>query len=480
MTPAGTAIVVGGAALIAAVLAAVLVVRGRGVLLSRLRGSIEASLTGMVAPLTVRIAMIETSGAGLSGLKISVENLDLLSPDGRRWATFGRITATVPPAALLPFRRAGRAGLGGPWLFSRTTVDVLRPQPPFEDLHGIATPGETGLRFDIAGGRWGVLSVGGAMVNVEHRENEPAEIDTRIRCSGAAVHALRTVTTPPLDIVDTANFDLTDLGGAVETESRVRVTFTDDPMIDHRTTARIRNLRLPGGPAGATLDRGRFDVTVENRAVELDGGILLGGTPIDIRFSRSTETPRRRVRFDGADVDALAKALGLSGRLEGGVFRLELERSTDDRPWTGELSLHSARIVEAPLLARLLTMASLPGLLSTLTDTGLVIDRARAGISVDDGRLTLDPIGITVDQLEITGRASIGLECRSIDARGRLIPAASLQRLASTVPLVGAFLEGFGRKNTPLVATEFSVSGPLSNPEIIVYPLSSLPGIPQR
>jgi hypothetical protein len=119
-------------------------------------------------------------------------------------------------------------------------------------------------------------------------------------------------------------------------------------------------------------------------------------------------------------------------------------------------------------------MASLSGLLSTLTNDGLMIDHGHTEISLETGLIRCSSTRISIDQLEITGDIEIQLENGHIEGEGLLIPAATLQRLVGAVPVVGAFLEGLGLKNSAIVATRFTVSGPSTAPEIIVFPLSSL------
>lgn len=453
---------------------AVFCLRRHPLSLDRFRRTLEVSLSEMAAPLHATVGALELTNVGFFGLEITAREIRLLSDDSHTWVSFGHITFRAPVSAALSSSTLNRSTK--PWAFSGATVDALAPQTPFESLHGIATATDDTLRFDIAGGRWGESTIDGGVVTLEGLESDLPRADISFRCGGGATHALQVVTTPPLDLVNPSILQGNPVRGSIEADIRLVFAFDELPRMEHRTRAEIRHLRLPQVFAGQGLTEGNFDVTVTNEESTFEGTAHLGGIPTTLRYSMSVENHLEKLTVNTADIGALVASLDISGRLIGGRLKVALDRLSQhgDGPWSGSAEAHNVRILQAPLLARLLTMASLSGLVSTLSNNGLTVGHARAEITASPERIRCTSIRISIDQLEITGTIDYCRNTGHIESEGLLIPAASLQRLVGAVPVLGAILEGFGKKNTPIAATRFTLKGQLSQPEIKVFPLSSL------
>ncbi len=441
--------------------------RQRPLSLERFRPQLEEVLSDSAAPLQATVGSLEATRLKWSGVEITVREIRLLSEDGHLWVSFAQVTLQAPLSAVLSPRSLET--FPGPWLFSGAMVDALFPQPPFEGLHGIATSTDEGLRFDIAGGRFGRITIGSGTILIgEDRGN------ISFHCNATASAALQTVTAAPLEVVDPSLFPTTGIEGMVEADIGLTFAFDDLPRMDHRARAGVSDLRLPNAIGGLDLTKGLFDITVANDTVTVEGTAHLGGVPTTLRYSKPARSQPETLIIDTADVGSLATSMDISGRLAGGRLGVRLARSCDDEPWSGSVGIQDFRILQAPLLSRLLTMASLTGLVSTLISDGLRVNDAHADLTIESEKLRCTSVKISVDQLEITGQVDFHLKTDRIQGDGLLIPAAALQRLVGAVPVLGAFLEGLGKKNAPIVATKFTLSGPLSYPEITVHPLSSI------
>lgn len=446
--------------------------RRRPLSLERFRPQLEEILNNRAAPLQATAGGLEATRIRWSGIEITVRDIRLLGEDGHLWASFAQVTFQASLSAVLSPRSLET--FSGPLLFSGATVDALSPQVPFEALHGIATATDDTLRFDIAGGRWAEVAVTGGTIILEGLDEDRTKADISFHCNAPARAALQTVTAAPLEVVDPSLFPATGIEGTVDADIGLKFSFDQLPQMDHSTKAEIYDLRLPNAIGGLDLTKGLVDITVVNETVSVGGTAHLGGVPTTLRYSKPVRSQPETLIVDTADVGSLAASMDISGRLAGGRLGVRLARSTDDEPWSGSVGIHDIQILQAPLLSRLLTMASLTGLVSTLISDGLRVNDAHADLSIGSEKLRCTSVKISVDQLEITGQVNFHLKTDRIQGEGLLIPAAALQRLVGAVPVIGAFLEGFGMKNTPIVATKFTLSGPLSYPEITVHPLSSI------
>lgn len=442
--------------------------------LERYRRPLEISLSEKVAPLHATVERLEMTKVGLFSIEITARNIALVSDDAHIWAAFGLATFRAPLSAILSPRSLATST--NPWLFSDTTVDALAPQSPFESLHGVATATADTLRFDIADGRWGEAEVSGGVVTLTEVEEARTRAEISFHCSGPATEALQVVTTPPLDLVNPSIVPTESVDGSIEADIHLDFAFDELPRMEHNTRAEIRNLRLPQVFGGQDLTEGDFDLAVSNKGSTVNGTTNLGGIQAALHHSKSVEDHLERLTITAADVGALVDSLDISGRLSGGRLRVALERALEpsNGTWSGSADVHTVHILQAPLLARLLTMASLSGLMSTLSNNGLTVGHARADITASAERICCRSIRVSIDQLEITGSIDYCRTTGHVESEGLMIPAASLQRLVGAVPILGSFLEGLGKKNAPIAATRFTLTGPLSEPEIRVSPLSSL------
>src|SRR5690554_4231920 len=109
----------------------------------------------------------------------------------------------------------------------------------------------------------------------------------------------------------------------------------------------------------------------------------------------------------------------------------------DFEVWAADYSL-----VEAPAMARLLTIASLSGLGNVLAGEGIAFQRLTGNVQLADGRLSSDLVRAFGPSLGITARGHLDLEGSDSDVRGTLVPAYSINRVLGAIPLLGFLLTG--------------------------------------
>jgi hypothetical protein len=185
------------------------------------------------------------------------------------------------------------------------------------------------------------------------------------------------------------------------------------------------------------------------------------------------QTPEQRTfSLTADDTGALMKILDASGALEGGRLRSE---GTVDRQGTarGVISIGSYRLVEAPLLARVLSVAALTGILDSLSGEGIGFDGLYAPFVLTDHAVTIKDFRTSGSALGLTAEGWIDLDSRSVDLAGTIVPAYAVNGLLGRIPLVGGLFSGF-TEGGGLIAVTYSIKGPVDDPQISVNPLSAL------
>ena len=171
---------------------------------------------------------------------------------------------------------------------------------------------------------------------------------------------------------------------------------------------------------------------------------------------------------------AVLRGLDIEKDIRGGTLtsRAVADTKTPDSPFVGNLTIKDFRIVGTPILARVLTLASFSGIVDTLNGKGIGFTRLDGRYTYGNHTYQLNDFKLYGSALGILINGYANLKDSTIKLSGTLIPAYGINNVIGQVPIVGSIL-GKG-----VLATSFTVDGPLDNPKTEVYPLSTLaPGI---
>ena len=145
----------------------------------------------------------------------------------------------------------------------------------------------------------------------------------------------------------------------------------------------------------------------------------------------------------------------------------------------GELKISDFKVVDVPVLARLLNIGSLQGMSDLLQGEGISFAQLTVPFwleeelfGIEDGRASGQALGLTVNGV-------IDRQREVADLRGSIVPAYMLNSVLGYVPVVGQLL--VNRKGEGVIGFTYGVEGPLSEPQLVVNPLSALaPGFLRR
>ena len=228
-------------------------------------------------------------------------------------------------------------------------------------------------------------------------------------------------------------------------------------------------------------DRGVDQVAVKARRVadvwqKVDlVGTVGEGTPLKVKVR-----PDGGVRYlliGSDDAGAVLRAFDIADGVQGG--RLAISGTFDDEadgaPLTGEAVIADFRLRDAPIIAKVLTLASFTGIRNTLTGKGIDFDEFRAEFSMVDGAIETKDALIKGSQLALTANGTVDTRADDLDLGGEIIPAYTLNNLFNQIPVLGEILGG---EDSGVFAATYRVVGPVGNPKVTVNPLSALaPGL---
>ncbi|WP_420347280.1 AsmA-like C-terminal region-containing protein [Pelagibius sp.] len=174
------------------------------------------------------------------------------------------------------------------------------------------------------------------------------------------------------------------------------------------------------------------------------------------------------------DLGALLRATNITDTIVGGTIRIlgSSAGPTPTHPINAKVVARDFVMVEAPALAKLLTVASFTGVLDLLRGDGIGFSGMDGEFVLDDGVATTELMRIYGPALGLTSRGKIDFDDDVIDLTGTVVPAYSVNSFIGNIPLLGPLLTG--GEGEGLIAVVYGVRGRVEDPEVSVNPLSAL------
>ena len=182
----------------------------------------------------------------------------------------------------------------------------------------------------------------------------------------------------------------------------------------------------------------------------------------------------RQLNVQSEDGGALLHTIGAFDGMEGGDLSVSGDYTESENGSTleGHLVIGEHVIKEAPVLAKILSLASLTGFIDTLQGNGIRFSKLKLPfklyndvITITDGKTHGDAIGMTVE-------GTITFPKKTLDLNGTVVPSYNLNTAIDKVPVVGDILTG--GKGEGVFAARYSISGTPKDTDVGVNPLSML------
>ena len=161
----------------------------------------------------------------------------------------------------------------------------------------------------------------------------------------------------------------------------------------------------------------------------------------------------------------------------GGMFKASIFYKNRVK-MSGSLEIREFRIKNAPVLAQIISSASIIGLLDNLNGNGLLFTKIEGSFDYKDSELTLKN-GVAVGPslgLTMGGYERYGKKQNTVNVNGLISPVYIINGVVKAIPLIGKVLGG--EKGEGVFGVSYKVKGNSSNPTVLVNPLSILtPGV---
>lgn len=183
----------------------------------------------------------------------------------------------------------------------------------------------------------------------------------------------------------------------------------------------------------------------------------------------------RKLMLFAQDAGAVARALGIAKGVSGGKLRLDAVLPLG-RGWrngvSGTLRAANFKVVNAPVLAQMLSLGSLTGIADALGGEGIAFTRFEAPFLLKGPRLAVKRARAVGPALGLTANIEFDRASKQVKAKGTIVPAYSISAVMGNIPIIGDIL--VGKPGEGLFAMNYSARGNWEKPKIIVNPLSAL------
>lgn len=205
-------------------------------------------------------------------------------------------------------------------------------------------------------------------------------------------------------------------------------------------------------------------------------GATADGKPFAVRILRNPKGARQ-FSLHAESAGVFLRSVNLFDGMEGGDLTVTgtFDDGTPARPgnvFRGRVDINGHTVKKVPVLAKILSLASLTGFFDTLQGNGIHFRRLNAPFTLQQDVITLDKAKTYGDAMGLTAEGTITFPKRILDIEGTVVPSYSLNNVLGKVPIVGAVLTG--GEGQGVFAARYRVKGLSSDPEVTVNPLSIL------
>ncbi len=197
-----------------------------------------------------------------------------------------------------------------------------------------------------------------------------------------------------------------------------------------------------------------------------------GGSPVYVSLGQEGEQRILRARTE--NMGTLAAFLNITPTMRDGVMDMKAEwlHTPDGMVLKGVLFGTDYRLLDTPLLGKILSLASLTGIMELFSSKGVSFSKMQAPFHYAQGVLTLKDAKMHGSSVGMTASGTIDLQQQNMHLEGALVPSYTVNNVLSNVPILGNLLQGGEGKG--LFAANYSMKGNLDDPSVMVNPLSLL------
>ena len=224
------------------------------------------------------------------------------------------------------------------------------------------------------------------------------------------------------------------------------------------------------------IEEATIEATFNEQTETLTGTGLIGGVEATLLYeSLANDTSYLLIKSQNAGRTLIG--LDVLDTIRGGELILKnVYQKKEFDNFKTEIKVTDFSVIEAPKSVRALSVLSVTGLYSLIEGDGTKFDVGIANIETAGNRRILKNVQASGEAIKFELAGEYDRETDELQVRGILAPLSLLSDIIGVIPLVSNIVTG--KDKTGFLATQFEMSGKLSNPVTTINPASVLaPGV---
>ena len=170
------------------------------------------------------------------------------------------------------------------------------------------------------------------------------------------------------------------------------------------------------------------------------------------------------------DAGQALRALRLYDKVRDGILRIDGVYS-EDEVMRGIIKIRGLKLTKPPVLAKLLTVASLSGIIDLFSGDGMKFDRLDLPFEYKKGLVKINNGLANGSVLGLTFSGEIDRNTDNINIKGVIAPAYGINSFIGSIPILGDLLKG---RDRTVFGANYSIKGNIDDPKVSVNPFSAL------
>ena len=202
-------------------------------------------------------------------------------------------------------------------------------------------------------------------------------------------------------------------------------------------------------------------------------GSLIGNFPNNKKFKFTVNNPDgkniiKTLFLDNAE-PIVRRYKFIKGFDEG---KLDFYSTNNGKGSTSTVRIYDFKLKELPLLTKILTLASLQGIADILSGEGIRFNELEMNFNTKGNLMTINEIYAIGPAISILMDGYVEQD-KLVSLRGTLVPATTINKVISSIPVVGKILVG-SKTGEGVFGVSFKIKGPPKKLETSVNPIKTL------
>ena len=152
--------------------------------------------------------------------------------------------------------------------------------------------------------------------------------------------------------------------------------------------------------------------------------------------------------------------------------KINFSSTKSNKKSNSQLNIYDFKLKELPALTKILTLASLQGISDILTGEGVRFNEFEIIFSNEDNLMKIEEMYSIGPAMSILMEGYVQKD-KLISLKGTLVPATTINKFVSSIPLIGDVLVG-KKTGEGVFGVSFKIKGPPKNLKTSVNPIKTL------